>query len=251
MPAYIGYNNLLESATLTADSEATDFPVDNVANWNPSDGWKPASAGSHYIDADLGSAQTVDYLAVFGHDLADYSGTVKLQYSDDAISYSDAFTAITPTINRTLFKVFTGSSHRYWRILTTSTGTASVLSVAAIGQALQLPNDPTVGSELHGLASYYEPNFTTSQEGKFLGQSVRLRPEEINIEQRPVAKSWMDSNFRALAEHVQRKPWFYMGNSSNDDEAVFCRLRGNITSPTGDSSLYTGFRIPCEAYHTS
>jgi len=66
------YNNLLDTATLTASSEATGFPANNLKNPFRTKCWKTAGTvpGTAQLVVDFGSAQTVDAIALTGYDWA-------------------------------------------------------------------------------------------------------------------------------------------------------------------------------------
>ena len=243
--AQIGYENLLEDATLTASSEDTGFEVENLADWRLDDAWKPTTAGTHNADADLGSAQSVDYFACFGHNLADVSGTVKLQHATSGAGpWTDAFTAITPTENRVIFKTFTSQSKQYWRIVTTSTGSPAFISVASIGAILDLQRGMRAGFIIPGIFQQVESMNAITHNGNFIGKSVKQRPQRVNISQTIVTPTWVRSNLETMVDHINSKPFFFAHDLTNyPDESAFCWTTQQIRPPTNADNKYWQFTI--------
>jgi len=78
------YNNLLDSATLTASSEATGFPASNLKNPFRTKYWKTAgaTAGTAQLVIDHGSAKDVNAIALTGYpDWAAAPGTLQVEFN--------------------------------------------------------------------------------------------------------------------------------------------------------------------------
>lgn len=97
------YNNLLDSATLTASSEATGFPASNLKNPFRSKAWKTAgaTAGTAQLIIDHGSAKTVNAIALTGYDWAAAPGTLQVEFnatnSWGSPSATETLTWVSPT----------------------------------------------------------------------------------------------------------------------------------------------------------
>lgn len=85
MTAIIAYENLMEHAdsVVSAVQQADGYPVENIYDWLMHDYWQGTLPGNRTVTVDLGSAKSVDYWAVFGHDMADRAGWVRMQYTSD------------------------------------------------------------------------------------------------------------------------------------------------------------------------
>jgi len=77
------YNNLIDSATLTASSEASGFPASNLKNPFRSKYWKTAgaTAGTAQLVINHGSAKSVDAIALTGYDWASAPGTLQVEFN--------------------------------------------------------------------------------------------------------------------------------------------------------------------------
>ncbi|PKN20879.1 MAG: hypothetical protein CVU71_03620 [Deltaproteobacteria bacterium HGW-Deltaproteobacteria-6] len=77
------YNNLLDSATLTASSAATGFPANNLKNPHRTKTWKTAgaTAGTAQLVIDHGTAKAVNAIALTGYDWAAAPGTLQVEFN--------------------------------------------------------------------------------------------------------------------------------------------------------------------------
>lgn len=98
------YNNLLDSATLTASSEATGFPASNLKNPFRTKYWKTAggTAGTAQLVINHGSAKEVGAIALTGYpDWAAAPGTLVMEFNDadawGAPAKTETLTWVAPT----------------------------------------------------------------------------------------------------------------------------------------------------------
>ncbi len=98
------YNNLLDSATLTASSAATGFPANNLKNPFRTKTWKTAGAtvGTANLLINHGSAKAVDAIALTGYpDWLVAPGTLVMEFnatdSWGAPSATETLTWVAPT----------------------------------------------------------------------------------------------------------------------------------------------------------
>jgi hypothetical protein len=98
------YNNLLDSATLTASSAATGFPANNLKNSFRTKYWKTegGTAGTAQLVVNHGSAKTVNAIALTGYpDWLAAPGTLQVEFNatDDwgAPAATETLTWVAPT----------------------------------------------------------------------------------------------------------------------------------------------------------
>jgi len=98
------YNNLLDSATLTASSEAAGFPANNLKNPFRTKIWKTAgaTAGTAQLVIDHGAAKAVNAIALTGYpDWLAAPGTLVMQFnatdSWGSPSATETLTWVSPT----------------------------------------------------------------------------------------------------------------------------------------------------------
>ena len=119
------YNNLYDSATITASSAASGYPVANLKNQIRSKVWKTAgaTAGTANLVINHGSAKAVTCLALAGYDWSSAPGTLTFEAnatdSWGAPSFSQALTWAANTANgnkATIFMTFASQSYQYNRL---------------------------------------------------------------------------------------------------------------------------------------
>lgn len=250
MTAYIGYNNILESGTVTVTSEANGFSKENAYDWLPRDWWKAAGAGTVYLTVDMGVATTVDYWALAFHDLADNSGTIKPQYSSGStspIAWSDLDTIQTPTADQMIFRPVTSVNVRYYRFEINSTSVASYIGALSLGQALTLPMNirAPFTTPYHGRNKKILNS--VSETGYPIGSSVISIGQKFMIEQKNVTPAWISSNWEALIDHVEIKPFFFMHDYEDAPSEVVFAWREKIKYPSYNNNSLQDFSIECNA----
>ena len=248
MTSYVGYNNILETGTVTVTSEATGFPKENAYDWLSWDYWKATAAGTVYITVDMGSNTTVDYWALAFHDLADHSGTIKPQYSTDNFSAdtNDLDTVQTPTDNQMIFRPVTSVNVRYYRFEISSTTLASAIGALSLGQALTLERG------MRGFMTPYHGRNkkilnSIGETGNPLGSTVYALGQKFTIDQMNVSTTWIDANWEALINHIEIKRFFFMHDYENaPTEVAFC-WADKIKHPKYNNDNLKDFSIDCRA----
>jgi hypothetical protein len=118
------------SATVSTGTEATKHDIEYALDSNPNTNWEPSNTDNQTIDIDLGSAQTVDQIALIIKDYdTDYSGgtfAVSLAYDDNDNGSYSAVTIVAQSATGAghtqgdpiwLFdSTVTQATKRYWRL---------------------------------------------------------------------------------------------------------------------------------------
>lgn len=253
MTAYIGYNNILDgSAAVITAGEATGKAKENAYDWKPFTFWQvDAAAGTIYYTIDYGSAVEVDSWGMAFHDLADNAGSITPQYSAGStspFSWSNLDSQLTPTDDSVVFRKVTAVTVRYYRFkidCASSPLAAFNFGNLFLGKALALPEGikaPFKGPR-YGRKRRIINN--VGENGNFLGRSLLSQGKQFDIGQTFVAKAWIDSNFEALADHVELKPFYFVWDQENrPTEAVYAWANG-ISYPSYVDSLYQEFSLQC------
>jgi hypothetical protein len=231
-PALI-FDSLLDDGTLSASSEADNYPVANVTDWRVGTAYRwQASATSTpaYIDCDMGSGvtDTADTVVIGYHNLGDAGASYVIQYGTDGTSWTDANTTATATDNDPLVDTFSAQSARYWRIRIDATGTdfveAPEIGIATLGERLELPYGPNASLDPYGEDADTEWN--ANDNGAPLGANLRAIGKRFRI-------SYGDPGFATDD--------FFVGTSSvNFDDDFIPHARSNwfwftwdVDSPAG------------------
>lgn len=114
------WNNLADTGTLTALSEDSSFPKENVQNEFKTKTWRSTGITDEWLKWDLGSSQNVTCVAVVNHNF-DAGGTYVFEGNDTDDWASPAVSETLTYDDGIVLKYFTGGSYRYWRLKMTNT----------------------------------------------------------------------------------------------------------------------------------
>jgi hypothetical protein len=143
----IAYTNLVDGGTVTANSEDPQFVDDNVQDQRLAKAWRTLSTTGITCVVDLATAQTVNTVAVLGHNITTAATvTIQANASDSwgAPTYSTTLTALDGAILRYLDSAET---FRYWRYtFEDPTNTENYLQIGRLwlGDFLQIDPSSTV-----------------------------------------------------------------------------------------------------------
>lgn len=250
MAFQIGYKNLLTTTgvTVTASTEATGYLKENAYDGFGFDWWKPTATGDSWIKAAFAAAQTADYVAIWGHDLSDHSSTYKVEYSDDDITYTNAFTAVAATDNNTIYKNFTSGSHKYWKVTINSATTLPVIAGIQIGATMEIPHAAEVGFAVPTLAPTTEYKTARSESGSFIGGRQISQGIEGNIAFTNIDPAWVRSDWKPFIAHAQTPAVFVISwdTTTYTTEIMLAWVKDKIPAPNYSSPLYMNFSLPFE-----
>jgi hypothetical protein len=100
--------------------------------------WKAASVGTKYITIDCTTAQTVDAVAIAGHNLKTADAIIGVQSSDDNANWTTRQVNFKAASNAPVMKIFTAASARYWRVYITTTSVIPYMGVLFLGEYLEM-----------------------------------------------------------------------------------------------------------------
>jgi hypothetical protein len=253
MTAYIGYENLLESAdTVTPSNEATDFEAVNAYDRLTTTWWKPgvlSSPQTETLTISFASAQAVNYFGVMGHNLGTEGITIKLQYSTASpISWVTLFT-ISPTDNLCLFRYdVTGATAADWRIELTNCTADTLMAILSFGAALATPSGIRAPFKPVNLNRDKDILNNVSEGGQFAGRSVISDGYKVEIKQAAVDPAWIETNYDALMDWIEVSPFFFSWDYENHlADAAYVWIE-SVDPPeyTHQGALYMAFTFQCK-----
>lgn len=247
----IGYETLYTTTgvTVTESDEVVGFESENAYDWKQYDWWKQSALGTSWLRASFVSAKSADYMAVFGHNLADVGGSVKPQYSTDGGTiWLDADTATTPANGDTIFVSFTPVSAADWRCLVVTTTGQSIIAGIMIGEAMVLDRGLRSGFKPPTLSPIKKFKGAMSELGVNLGGTVKSAGIKGDIALKDVDPAWVRSDWIALIEHLNilRPAVFSWDYESNEDEACLIWVTKQISAPRYSSTLYMDVSLAFE-----
>jgi hypothetical protein len=110
------WNNLADSAAVTASSSAADHPVSNIGIRWPGRTWRSTGVAAEWVKFNLGSAQNIKALIIFNHNFQ-LGATVKIQAnSSDDWAAPPIDVTLTVTAEKITYYWAASQAYQWWRI---------------------------------------------------------------------------------------------------------------------------------------
>lgn len=179
--AAVAYNNLADSGTFpTVSTQATNMPVTYLQNVHVQKRWRSTTTSDYFI-CDLGSAQSIDTIGVFGMTLGS-GGTARARVysaaggSPDVNLYDSGVQTVDSNYNAFVALINSPVSGRYVRIdLTTSVSTYC-----------------EAGRLFVGLRTAFNKNFSYGWQRGLVDRSIRSKTRGGQTQ------VWADNHYRIL-----------------------------------------------------
>jgi hypothetical protein len=145
------FDNKVDSATLTEQSEDANYPAENVQDTSLIKVWRSATVAGVYVTIDAGTGATIiaDAAIVAGHNLTASSETHILAGSTESALTAAATIDTTMTYRSgIILNYFTSTTERWWRFtFEDASNTNSYLSVGRLFLGLKLDLSPSAAEE--------------------------------------------------------------------------------------------------------
>lgn len=236
----------LAGSTLTATSAATGCEASNIHNMLETNMWKASGPEDpQYItfDAGAGAAASADYLAVYGHNLADSGATVVLQYSTDnfATDINDAFVPQAPPSDTTYLKEFAQTAgFRYWRLKLTGHSQAPYMRICIWGNSTELDYASTAFDphcqEAKADVNLSYGGYVTGIHTQYVERRMSLRFEDADEALYARVRSWWETS--------GLKHFFVAWERANNSDDVFLmRPDTRFDNPLKNGGAYRDITI--------
>jgi len=221
-----GFDNLITdlSGTLTADSEADGYNVENLQDWKPYTFWKPAATGDHNAKIVFSTPRPVNYFCLYAQDLWKHGGTIALESSDDGGSTWVSRTGtITPVDSKPLYISFPQFIAAQWRVRVVSTP-ASAIGVVSFGVDMQLQYGAWKGFSPPIFNRNTVVTNQTSETAQPLARSINQAGNKLVLPLDFHTELWVRQNWIPFMKHAELKNWFFQWNPLDYPfDVAFCR----------------------------
>ena len=212
---YILYDNVLGTGLTATSTDATDdYSVDYLYNSKPFQKWKSTSSAEQHIDMDMGSAKTINSVALIGHNLFTVGGGVSVQGSTTGTGgWMNLFTEV-PDSDLVFIRSFTETSaYRYVRVKLIGGSGAYEIGDIILCDRLEFPQFPDAPFAPRAVESV-NASTMRSQGGHILGGVSRYTPIEINVSFTWPVLSFVDGDYYTFWENHGRelKPFVWVPN---------------------------------------
>lgn len=118
----LGHNNYVDSATITANSEASGYPVGNIQDVQLTKVYRSTGVTTEWIKFDLGSAKSIKGVFILAHNITS-GATIKIQANTSDSWTSPAVDQTLTYDNETIYYLFSSAqSYQYWRFYVEDSG---------------------------------------------------------------------------------------------------------------------------------
>ena len=197
--------------------------------------WRANGIGQRDFSINTPSAQTVDYVAIAGHNLAGSTVTLLV---NNSVAGSTIVGSNRPFIFR--FPQRTGTS---FRIRTNKpTGPVAEVAVCYVGRALELERGIWTG---HAPMRFNRDNRylnNLSETGQLLGRKLISQGAVGDIAVDNLTSDWVRDEWEPFTLHAERRGFFFQHNPSEyPNEVAYCWTTGNSEAsnavPNGQKGL--------------
>lgn len=227
------------TGTVTASTEATDFPASRADTPHTYGGWKPTAVPATW-EIDLGSDQVVNYCGIAGHNIGSSGGTVQVQYLDDSSSpatWEDLTDSETPSDDEAILFLFANTTAQQFRIrLSGSIATISVIKFGVV-HAPERGMRPSFGPAVWNPRTEYTNQ--VSEGGQILGRLKVRRGLRQTIQLNEVDASWAEANWPDLRADLENEGVFFSWAPEDQSEHVIYGMTRD--EPSAEYSSFGGF----------
>lgn len=245
----IGWQNLgaASGTTITSSTETSGFEDDNAVDYRLDDWWKP-TASAATITFDLGSAQSVDYIGIAGHNLGTNSVAASWRYSTDNFSADDnEAVGWSPSNDSVQFKTHTTQSKRYWRLRLTYAGSDPSVGHISFGARYAPPVGARPGFVMPKYGTKNKYINSIGDTGLFIGRSLIRETYAAEIDMALLTAANMRTDIDGLLAHVLLRPFFLQWDNTNyPAESAYCWLTDDPRVRT-DSAIHYGLTLQVRA----
>lgn len=242
--SYLGWDNafLRSDAVVAASMEDSGYPASNAYSWLVTGGgWRATTASTIYLTLTLDAAEAINSYGIYKHNLGDLGATIKLEYSDDGVSWTTV-TGSEKVVanNKAIFFVGATDTRLYWRLTITNTGGVQmIIGQAYVGNSLLMFNPPEPGFTPPELALNNDYISSRADGGDFLGRSLIKRGSKMSFSNSIVHKDWIRANWQDVMRQIEKTPFYYGWDTTNyPSEVAFCYVDGQIDIPKYVNSAY-------------
>jgi hypothetical protein len=237
----IGWNTLYTTGgQIVASFQDADFPASNTANPSTYLRWKSTSEDSQLLHISFGTAQTVDYVAIAGHNLG--SALIPIGIGKDA-GNTQVFAAATPADDSPLLWRFNPiSTTDIWLNIPSNSPVALAppqISVIYVGRLLYVQRRIYAGHTSIDHGRTWNATDGMSESGQFLGRIITQESRKTKIPLSLLEPAWYRANFDAFLASARDAPFFFSWRPNTyPDEIGYVWLTNQPTpTPTAPSNL--------------
>lgn len=233
----IGYQSILTTENVSADSDPDATPVVNLVNEQTHQYWESESLSTQYIYFENTGLDPIDYIAIARHNFG--SGQITYQLQATVGNSPEAWIDITddfiPENDNAIIHFFNESMHPRYRLkLVPYGGSPSYeprIAHIKLGQVLVLPQSIYVGHSPVTLNRKTDIVTNTSENGQFLGRVQKRQYLTTSVDMTHIEPGYYREYIDPFAEHAITGAFFFAWRPAQYPEEVGYGWTGGDISP--------------------
>lgn len=228
--AHVG--NWHTGGTITASTEATDFPKEAADNTLTYEKWQPTALPATWQN-DLGSAKTVDYCCIAAHNMGTQGNTLSIEYDSTGGGSWVSVVSEAITDDSPIFAIFTPQTFQKWR-LNISNGSVPSIGVVKFGQALQMERPFYTGHAPTRMRRRTTTAGNMSEGGEFLGRTRIRSSLTSEYSWANLSYAWVRENLdgaSGLIQSLELEPFFLAWRANVTQDCDFGWTQGPLDAP--------------------
>jgi hypothetical protein len=224
----IGSHSVIDTANIYASASDSDWPASNLANQATFAYWQGTSIGVHRIGASSLGLETVNYIAIAGHNLI--GSTLRPVRSVNGSVWTAIDDAVTVWDNEPFMYEFPDTVSPYVALEITPMYEVPAVACLNIGRVLRVQRRIYVDHRPMPLTRKTEVSSGYSESGQFLGRVKRSQSRSTDVQLENLTPDWYRTYFDPFAvEAEERAFWWAWRPQSYPDECAFAWLNGDPT----------------------
>lgn len=225
----IGYHTIATAGVLSADEEATGYPVANLANpaTYPRAAWRGTSTAVQHVTV-AQAATGIDYFGIAKHNFGSTGAAVKLQGSNDGMSWTDVSIEVLPGNDFVLIVHFEPADFTSWRLRIVPGSAAPEIGVFYLGTMLTMQRRLYDGHTPLVFARSKTVVTGKSESGQFMGRITRREFLASGADFKNLTQEWFRTYLDPFLDECQAgKPYFWAWRpTSRPAETAYAWIEG-------------------------
>ena len=238
--ARIGYKNLITKDNITGPVGEDDFPIAGMALGQTTEIYKPSTSNA-VVNVDLLTNQDVNYFGLVGR----LMGNVKLEYSTDDISYTEAYDKDDGSDVVTM-GLFTLQTARYWRF--TFTGAGQEIITVFLGVTLDMLRPIYGGHTPLDLSRQTALRPRLSETAQFMGITLQTQGFGTSYNWTNLTAQWVRDEFKPFIKAVRKQTYFIAWRPESFDVAGYGWTMADIKPENTGGNVLMAVTVPFQAY---
>lgn len=205
----IGWRNFVTATNVSADEQADDEPVVNIANPATYLTWRGETTAQQAVTVSLESATDVNYFALAKHNLGSTGASLTFQYSTNGSSWTDITNPQVLNSDFVVIHEFDTVFARFFRLLIVPGTAPPAIAVLYIGTTLVLQRRIYVGHTPLPYGRSTTVSTGRSESGQFLGRVLRREFLESSVSLQNLTPAWYRSYLDLFVQAARTKPFFW------------------------------------------